>query len=65
MRARYTLEIPYWRRKQLQCQGLAMPLELDGEKMEYLYWVDVHYDPVIGLQLPKTALREEKRTEIF
>jgi len=65
MRAKYTVEIPFWRRKQLFSEGHAMPLEFKEQKLEFLYWIDVPYDPVIGLQLPKPEKEKLKHTEIY
>lgn len=64
-RAMYSIEIPFWRRKLLHSQGNAMPLEFEGKKLEFFYWVDLPYDEVMGLQLPKPAQENLKHTEIF
>ncbi|MCL4706937.1 CRISPR-associated helicase Cas3' [bacterium] len=64
-RAMYSVEIPFWRRKLLHSQGNAMPLEFEGKKLEFFYWVDLPYDEEMGLQLPKPAQENLKHTEIF
>ncbi|MDZ7267106.1 MAG: CRISPR-associated helicase Cas3' [candidate division KSB1 bacterium] len=64
-RAMYSVEIPFWRRKLLHGQGSAMPLEFEGKKLEFFYWVDLPYDEERGLQLPKPAHENLKHTEIF
>jgi len=65
LRAQYSIEIPFWRRKLLHSQGNAMPLEFEGKKLEFFYWVDLPYDVEMGLQLPKPAQENLKHTEIF
>jgi CRISPR-associated endonuclease/helicase Cas3 len=65
VRVRYSVEIPFWRRKLLYSQGDAMPLEFDGEKMEFFYWVDVPYDDEVGLQIPKPIQENLMHTEVF
>ncbi|MDZ7318872.1 MAG: CRISPR-associated helicase Cas3' [candidate division KSB1 bacterium] len=64
-RARYVVEIPFWRRKQLYAEGKAMPVEYQGKKLEFLYWVEVPYDNIIGLQLPKPDKAHIAYTEFF
>lgn len=64
-RAMYSIEIPFWRRKLLHGQGNAMPLEFEGKRLEFFYWVDLPYDEELGLQLPKPAHENLKHTEIF
>jgi CRISPR-associated endonuclease/helicase Cas3 len=65
LRAQYSVEIPYWRRKQLFSEGHAMPLEFNGQTLEFFYWVDLPYDNEVGLQLPKPEKEKLKHTEIF
>lgn len=64
-RALYSLEIPFWRRKLLHNQGNAMPLQYSDQTLEFFYWVDLPYDDVLGLQLPKPSQENFKHTEIF
>ncbi len=64
-RAKYVVEIPFWRRKQLYAEGKAMPVEYQGKKLEFLYWVEVPYDNIIGLQLPKPDKAHIAYTEFF
>jgi hypothetical protein len=42
-----------------------MPLEFEGKKLEFFYWVDLPYDEERGLQLPKPNQENLKHTEIF